>query len=242
MVCVSVLPSITSLARASPSGAASSPSPTACRRGIASRPTRTRSPAMRRSARKPHIVPIVEPEVLMDGDHSTHTIDRCYEVTEWTLRTVFRELYDARVKLEGIVLKPNMVIAGQKCRQQASAAEVAEKTLKLPQDHGALDGAGHRVPLGRAVGRSRHRASVADERIRSVAVGANVLVRPRAAGRGAQSLGWKIRERRRRSARLRASREDEWPGCTGQVGCKARKGGVTVAGGQARRVEDTPSA
>ncbi len=77
-----------------------------------------------------HIVPIVEPEVLMDGDHSTHTIDRCYEVTEWTLRTVFRELYDARVKLEGIILKPNMVIAGQKCPQQASAVEVAEKTLK----------------------------------------------------------------------------------------------------------------
>ena len=76
------------------------------------------------------IVPIVEPEVLMDGEHSTHSIDRCYEVTEWTLRTVFRELYDARVKLEGMILKPNMVIAGQKCAKQASAAEVAEKTMR----------------------------------------------------------------------------------------------------------------
>ncbi len=76
------------------------------------------------------IVPIVEPEVLMDGEHSHHDIDECYRVTEWTLRTVFRELYDARVDLAGMVLKPNMVIAGQKSAKQASAAEVAEKTLK----------------------------------------------------------------------------------------------------------------
>lgn len=76
------------------------------------------------------IVPIVEPEVLMDGAHSAHDIDECYRVTEWTLRTVFRELYDARVNLEGMVLKPNMVIAGQKCANQACAAEVAEKTVK----------------------------------------------------------------------------------------------------------------
>ena len=77
-----------------------------------------------------NIVPIVEPEVLMDGEHSTHDIDRCYEVTEWTLRTVFEELYDARVRLEGMVLKPNMVIAGQKSPKQASAQEVAERTAQ----------------------------------------------------------------------------------------------------------------
>ncbi|MGH8235684.1 MAG: class I fructose-bisphosphate aldolase, partial [Steroidobacteraceae bacterium] len=77
-----------------------------------------------------NIVPIIEPEVLMDGEHSHHDIDECYRVTEWTLRTVFRELYDARVDLAGMVLKPNMVIAGQKSVKQASAAEVAEKTLK----------------------------------------------------------------------------------------------------------------
>ena len=76
------------------------------------------------------IVPIVEPEVLMDGEHSKHDIDECYRVTEWTLRSVFRELYDARVNLEGMVLKPNMIIAGQKSAKQASAAEVAEKTVK----------------------------------------------------------------------------------------------------------------
>jgi fructose-bisphosphate aldolase, class I len=81
-------------------------------------------------AQEANIVPIVEPEVLMDGDHSGHDIDECYRVTEWTLRTVFRELYDARVDLEGMVLKPNMVIAGQKSAKQASPAEVAEKTIK----------------------------------------------------------------------------------------------------------------
>lgn len=76
------------------------------------------------------IVPIVEPEILMDGDHSSHDINECYRVTEWTLRSVFRELYDARVNLEGIILKPNMIVAGQKCKTQPSAAEVAEKTVK----------------------------------------------------------------------------------------------------------------
>ena len=77
------------------------------------------------------IVPIVEPEVVMDGTYSTHDIDTCYRVTEWTLKETFQELYYAGVKLEGIVLKPNMVIAGQKCAKQASAAEVAEKTVQV---------------------------------------------------------------------------------------------------------------
>ncbi|MGE0230588.1 MAG: class I fructose-bisphosphate aldolase [Flavobacteriaceae bacterium] len=76
------------------------------------------------------IVPIVEPEVLMDGPVAAHDIDRCYEVTEWVLKTVFTELYDARVMLEGMVLKPNMVIAGKNAKKQASAEEVAEKTLR----------------------------------------------------------------------------------------------------------------
>ncbi len=74
------------------------------------------------------IVPMVEPEVLMDGDHD---IDRCAEVSEWTLKEQFQELYYAGVALEGIILKPNMVIAGKKCARQASREEVAEKTLKV---------------------------------------------------------------------------------------------------------------
>jgi len=76
------------------------------------------------------IVPVVEPEVLMDGPHSDHTIERCYEVTQWIQRTVFRELYDAGVQLDGMVLKPNMVIAGQKSAKQASPEQVAEMTIK----------------------------------------------------------------------------------------------------------------
>ncbi len=75
-----------------------------------------------------NIVPIVEPEVLMDGEHD---IDTCYEVTEWALKETFSELYKAEVALEGIVLKPNMAIAGKKSAKKASVAEVAEKTVRM---------------------------------------------------------------------------------------------------------------
>jgi len=77
------------------------------------------------------IVPIVEPEVLMDGPVAAHDIDKCYAATEWILKTVFQELYFANVKLEGMVLKPNMVVPGKKSPKQASPAEVAEKTVKV---------------------------------------------------------------------------------------------------------------
>ncbi|HXZ66981.1 MAG TPA: class I fructose-bisphosphate aldolase, partial [Alphaproteobacteria bacterium] len=73
------------------------------------------------------IVPIVEPEVLMDGDHD---IERCYQATELTLKLVFEQLYLQRVELEGMVLKPNMVIAGKKAAKQAGVEQVAEQTLK----------------------------------------------------------------------------------------------------------------
>jgi fructose-bisphosphate aldolase class I len=73
------------------------------------------------------LVPIVEPEVLMDGDHD---IDRCFDVTEMTLSLLYEELYFARVPLEGTILKPNMVIAGKKSSRQASMAEIAEKTVR----------------------------------------------------------------------------------------------------------------
>ena len=66
----------------------------------------------------------------MDGQPGNHSIDRCYDVTEWVLKTVFTELYDARVRLEGMVLKPNMVIDGKAARK-ASREEVAEKTLRV---------------------------------------------------------------------------------------------------------------
>jgi fructose-bisphosphate aldolase class I len=74
------------------------------------------------------LVPIVEPEVLMDGNH---TIERCEEVTEWTLNAVFDSLYNQRVVLEHMVLKPSMVISGAECAKQAGVQEVAERTLKV---------------------------------------------------------------------------------------------------------------
>jgi fructose-bisphosphate aldolase class I len=78
------------------------------------------------------LVPIVEPEVLMDGDHA---IDRCEEVTGEVLQAVFEQLSTFRVHLEGMVLKPNMVVAGSSCAQQPSPAAVAEATVRCLRRH-----------------------------------------------------------------------------------------------------------
>ncbi len=78
-------------------------------------------------AQEAGLVPIVEPEVLMDGDH---TIDVCEAVTEEALRTVFAELVIQDVSLEGMLLKPNMVISGSDCPEQADVAEVAARTAQ----------------------------------------------------------------------------------------------------------------
>jgi fructose-bisphosphate aldolase class I len=74
-----------------------------------------------------NIVPIVEPEVIMEGDHS---IERCYEVTEFALKTLYRELFDQGVILEGTILKPNMVISGTKNQDRAGIEEVADMTMQ----------------------------------------------------------------------------------------------------------------
>jgi fructose-bisphosphate aldolase class I len=73
------------------------------------------------------LVPIVEPEVLMDGEH---TLERCREVTEETLHAVFNHLYEQRVMLEGMILKPNMVLPGLNCVDQETVNEVADATVK----------------------------------------------------------------------------------------------------------------
>lgn len=78
-------------------------------------------------AQEAGLVPIVEPEVLMDG---THTIERCEEVTEATLKRVFAELHAHRVVLEHMLLKPNMVLAGKECPAQAGVEQVAEATVR----------------------------------------------------------------------------------------------------------------
>jgi fructose-bisphosphate aldolase class I len=74
------------------------------------------------------LVPIVEPEVLMDGEHD---IDTCEKMTEWVLKEVYAQLYYARVPLEATVLKPNMVVPGKKCAKQASREEVAQRTVEV---------------------------------------------------------------------------------------------------------------
>ena len=74
------------------------------------------------------LVPIVEPEVLMDGGH---TIEQCHEITEWTLSATFDALYNQRVVLEHMILKPSMVISGKDCAAQAAVKEVAERTLTV---------------------------------------------------------------------------------------------------------------
>src|SRR6266545_4750500 len=78
------------------------------------------------------LVPIVEPEVLMDGGH---TIERSYDVTSRTLHAVFTELRDQRIHYEGMLLKPNMVLSGYDCPEQASHEEVAEQTIRCFRRH-----------------------------------------------------------------------------------------------------------
>jgi fructose-bisphosphate aldolase, class I len=77
-------------------------------------------------------VPIVEPEVLMDGDHS---IERCYDATSRTLRALFQELEDARVDLAGTLLKTNMVLSGKDAGQQAGIEEVARETVRVLKEN-----------------------------------------------------------------------------------------------------------
>jgi len=76
------------------------------------------------------IVPIVEPEVLMDGPVAAHDADRCYDVTEWALKTLYQEMFEQRVVLEGSILKPNMIVSGKNAANQAGPEEVAEKTVR----------------------------------------------------------------------------------------------------------------
>ena len=73
------------------------------------------------------LVPIIEPEVLIDGDHS---IERCYEVSEWTLHETFDEVHEHGVELSGLLLKPNMVISGKNASEQAGVEQVARATVE----------------------------------------------------------------------------------------------------------------
>ncbi len=101
------------------------------------------------------LVPIVEPEVLMDGGHD---IDMCAAVTQWVLKTVFEQLYYQKVQLEGMVLKPNMVLPGKKSPKQASVEEVAEKTIRVMKE--CVPAAVPGSPSSRAVRATRTRPPI----------------------------------------------------------------------------------
>ena len=171
------------------------------------------------------IVPIVEPEVLMDADND---IETCYRATKRTLHKVFDELYHQRVDLEGMLLKPNMVISGKGSPTQASADEVADWTLKCFRETVPAAVPGIVFLSG---GQSDEQASENLNAInsqRTAAMGALVLVRTRAAGAGAEGVGWSRGERRRRPVLPRA------PGAQQQ----RRRGGTLLGGdGGARPLE-----
>ena len=152
------------------------------------------------------IVPIVEPEVLMDGDND---IETCYRATKRTLHKVFDELYHQRVDLAGNPpeaehghLGQGLSNAGERRRGRRVDAQV------LPRDR-ARGGARNRLPVRRAVGRAGEREPERDQLARPAAVGALVLVRARAAGAGAEGVGRSGGQRRRRPVVPRAARPQQ---------------------------------
>ena len=156
------------------------------------------------------IVPIVEPEVLMDGAHS---IERCEQVTDAVLARVFGELFEHRVYLEGMVLKPNMVISGKKAANRAPG----DSYRPMPEAACAPRRARHRVSLRRTIPDGGDAAPVADQQARAAALVAHIQLRPRVAGHGAQGVGRSCSQLRQRAAGIRQTREAERPGNHGSL-------------------------
>jgi fructose-bisphosphate aldolase class I len=138
-------------------------------------------------AQENDIVPIVEPEVLMDGAHS---IERCEEVTNATLSAVFNQLFEHRIQLEGMILKPNMVISGKKASNRAR----------------------HRLPFGRPIVDRGDTASFADEPAGTSALGAELQLWACPPGHRAQSVGRPAGDFRRRSEGVCPPGEAQRPG------------------------------
>jgi fructose-bisphosphate aldolase, class I len=137
------------------------------------------------------LVPIVEPEVLMDG---SHTIERCDEVTGSVLHVVFNALFDQGVALEGMLLKPNMVVAGKACSRQPAVEEVARATLRCLRRH-VPAAVRYRVPVGRPKCAPRDCTSERNQpAARPEALENQFLLRPSASGSGARGLAWPRRE------------------------------------------------
>ena len=153
-----------------------------------------------------NLVPIVEPEVLMDGDHD---IGRCEDVTEFVLKTVFQELYYARVKLEGMVLKPNMVVT----RQEECKAGIRRGDRR--KDPSRVEGLRsgrrprHRLSVGRPVGRRSYCAARRHEQDRRRAVAAQLLLRAGASGGPAENVVGEGRKQSGGAGSLRPSGRNE---------------------------------
>ena len=128
------------------------------------------------------LVPIVEPEVLMDG---AHDVERCEAVTSQVLQAVFAELDAHRVLLEGMLLKPNMVIAGMKCARQADAHQVAEATLRCLRRHVPAAVPGIVFLVGRSKRGTSHGSPERDEQDGAASVAGQLFVWAGVAGAGA---------------------------------------------------------
>ncbi len=147
------------------------------------------------------LVPIVEPEVLMEGEH---TIERSFDVTSRTLHAMFTELRDQRVHLEGMLLKPNMVLSGYECATQASVDDVADQTVRCFERHVPAAVPGIVFLSGGQSDEDGDGTPERDERLRPAPVGAE---RSRTGGRCRRRRSRRGAERRRTSQapRLRTS-------------------------------------
>ena len=157
------------------------------------------------------LVPIVEPETLMDGDHP---IERCYEVTLEALRSTYAELARQRVDLRGTLLKPNMVISGKDAAERADANEVAGAHARLPNARRPRRRAGHRLPQRRPERRRGYRKPARHQLRRprhERAMGTQLLLWTRLAGCPAEGMGGQRRQRRIRSVRSSIAAQNSPP-------------------------------
>ena len=152
------------------------------------------------------VVPIVEPEVLMDGSHD---IAACEAATAATLASVFAVLRAQRIVLDGIVLKPNMIVSGKDCPVQLGGRRGRSGNDSCFSSSGAGCGAGYRLPLRGTEPADRHGASERDERPRAVAVGTDILLWSRLAGDDAADVVRRRDEGRRGAAGVSAASPTE---------------------------------
>ena len=168
------------------------------------------------------LVPVVEPEVLMDGDH---TMERCREVTEEVLRTVFTQLYAQRVMLEGMILKPNMVLPGSTCPTQETVEAVADATVSVPLASRPSRRSGDCVLVGRPIRRTGlgpfecHECPIQV----AIALGVGIFVCPRHSATGSRDLARPGGQRVGGPASSESSGEVQPGGASGRIQCRDGK-------------------